>query len=110
MNNRIIIALKVILFICIFSIGFLSGMLFKSLNNLNGYDGLFLKDYNHTSAMKTAKTYDAFGNWVCINVDGMDYKRAVEVCSHEVGHEIFAEKCEKNPDLCFKIAEELDET
>jgi hypothetical protein len=40
----------------------------------------------------------------------MDYKRAVEVCSHEVGHEIFAEKCEKNPDLCFKIAEELDET
>jgi hypothetical protein len=32
----------------------------------------------------------------------MDYKRAVEVCSHEVGHEIFAEKCEKNIEKCIE--------
>jgi hypothetical protein len=40
------------------------------------------------------------GEWVHVNITDMPYKRALEVCSHEVGHEIFAEVCEKNMTKC----------
>ena len=43
------------------------------------------------------------GDWVCVNVEGMDFDRAVEVCKHEVGHEIFAEVCEANWSKCANI-------
>jgi hypothetical protein len=43
------------------------------------------------------------GDWVCVNIDNMKYERAVEVCKHEVGHEIFAEICEKNMSKCLEI-------
>ena len=38
----------------------------------------------------------------------IDYKRAVEICKHEVGHEMFARICEKNIELCFNIAKEIE--
>ena len=50
---------------------------------------------------------DITGDWVCVNIKDMSYERAFEVCSHEVGHEIFAEECEKNPKLCFDLLNEL---
>lgn len=46
-----------------------------------------------------------YGDWVCVNIQNMNYERAVEVCNHEVGHEIFAEECEKNMSKCFEVAE-----
>lgn len=46
-----------------------------------------------------------YGDWVCVNVQGITYQRAVEVCQHEVGHEIFAEICEKNITKCFEVVE-----
>jgi len=43
------------------------------------------------------------GSWVHVNINNITYARAVEVCKHEVGHEIFAEICEKNISKCLKI-------
>jgi len=37
---------------------------------------------------------DNGGDWVCVNVEDMSYERALDVCQHEVGHEIFAESLE----------------
>jgi len=36
------------------------------------------------------------GDWICINVEDMGYERALEVCRHEVFHEIWAECGESN--------------
>ena len=57
---------------------------------------------------KRIKSGEDEGDWVCVNVKDMTYERALEVCRHEVGHEIFAEECENNPELCFKLIEEFD--
>lgn len=45
------------------------------------------------------------GHWVCVNIEEVSYERAVEVCKHEVGHEIFAEECEKNMTKCLEVFE-----
>jgi len=67
------------------------------------FQGLRLANYNHTSALRRAMDYEPRGDWVCVNIKGIDYKRALEVCAHEVGHEIFAEKCEKNFTKCMEL-------
>ncbi|MFA6462370.1 MAG: hypothetical protein WCV90_08980 [Candidatus Woesearchaeota archaeon] len=43
------------------------------------------------------------GDWISINIEGMSFERAYEVCRHEVGHEIFAEVCEKNMTKCLEV-------
>ena len=48
------------------------------------------------------------GDWVCVNVESMSYQRALEVCAHEVGHELWAEICEKDDELCRKAQKMLD--
>ncbi len=42
-------------------------------------------------------------SWVCVNIKYMSYERAVEVCHHEVAHEIFAEECEDNITKCMEV-------
>lgn len=71
-------------------------------------DGLWLKNYNETEKDNITQERDPIGEWVCVNIRGMTYQRAVEVCNHEVGHEMFAEHCEKNIDNCFKTIESLN--
>lgn len=46
--------------------------------------------------------------WVCVNIQGMDYERCLEVVAHECGHSLFAKKCENNPELCFDLMKELE--
>lgn len=65
------------------------------------YDGLRLGGKDYFEVVNKTKEYDRLGDWVCVNVRDMDYKRALEVCSHEVGHEIFAEECEKDINKCL---------
>lgn len=48
----------------------------------------------------TTYPFNLYGDWVCVNVRGMSYERALRVCEHEVGHEIYAESCEKNFTKC----------
>lgn len=50
----------------------------------------------------------ATGGWVCVNVGVLDYEQAVNVCRHEVGHEMFAQLCEDDIDKCFDVVKELE--
>lgn len=93
----------IILFGLVFSLGYISNDLCKALNNDQQCEGLWIKGYDKKNALAVASSYDINGDWVCVNVNGMEYDRAVEVCQHEVGHEIFAEVCEKNMTKCLGI-------
>ena len=77
------------------------------------YVNLFDKDVSYMEKQfdgcwAKIKSGEDRGDWVCVNVKGMDYKRAVEVCQHEVGHEIFAEICEKDINKCFEVINNLE--
>ena len=85
-------------FILIFVLGVSIGYLY-SFTDGGPFDGYYFRDSSEPEFY--------MGDWVCVNVRGMSYERALDVCSHEVGHEIFAEICEDDIDKCFKIAEDL---
>jgi hypothetical protein len=96
--------LGTILIICFIGIGWLSNEFIDSYKTDREYNGLrFVSNNSHPDAITHAQKYDKYGDWVCINVKGMDYKLAVETCNHEVGHEIFAEYCGKNIDKCINL-------
>jgi len=105
MNKEIIFL--VVMFILIFSLGFFSFPLYQDYKNERTLNGLWLHNYNESDAKIKAQERDSLGDWVCVNIKGMEYDRAVEVCQHEVGHEIFAEICEKDMDKCFAVVEGL---
>ena len=74
--------------------------------NEGDYEGCWKKvkeDIVNKDGEKIGEKFNA--DWVCINVKGMSFERAVEVCQHEVGHEIFAEICEKNMTKCYEVQE-----
>jgi len=87
------------------ALGWLGNDMYKDWNKKRIYDGLYIMDVNRTTMLEVTSVYDRYGDWVCINVRGMDYKRAIEVCNHEVGHEIFAEIIEKHPEKIPKVME-----
>ena len=47
---------------------------------------------------------NATNEWVCVDITDLEFERAVELCQHEVGHEIFAEICEKDIEKCFNLS------
>ena len=106
--NKIDIMFIIISIVLIFSLGFFSNDLYRDLKNERTLDGLWLHNYNESEANEQAQEMDNFGEWVCVNINGMEYDRAVEVVKHEVGHEIFAEICEKDVDKCFAVVEEIE--
>ena len=71
---------------------------FTSKKQLEGLWIPYAEDYD--DALSTAKERDGYGDWVCINTEEMDYNRCVEVAQHECGHELWAEMCEKDNDIC----------
>lgn len=91
-----------------FVLGVISMKVYSDWNNRT-YDGLYFSgNYTHPQALEKAQTYDYSSDWICVNVYKMDYKRAVQVCSHEVGHELWAEICEYDDELCLKGQELLN--
>lgn len=84
-------------------VGWFGNDLYKAYTNQRILDGFYLRNYNQSDIKDTAYEMDRTGDWVCVNIRGMDYKRGLEVCNHEMGHEIFAEECEKNITKCFDI-------
>ena len=72
------------------------------------FDGFWIPERNYTEAQAFLKTKEPTGNWVCVNIKNMDYRKAVEICKHEVAHEIFARSCEKDVDKCFEVANESE--
>ena len=69
--------------------------------------GTLIRNANKSQVDDITQKKDPKGDWVCVNVKEIDYERAVEVCKHEVGHEIFAEICEDDIETCFKVVESM---
>jgi len=67
-----------------------SGLIGYELKSEDIRDVVSPKQYDGCWASIT----DGSGDWVCVNVEDMSYERALDVCQHEVGHEIFAESLE----------------
>ena len=88
-------------------LGWSGNELWKDYSNKRIINGLYLsKQNNWQEAMDSAQSLDEYGDFVCINTKGMDYKKIVDTCVHEASHEIFAEYCEKgNEEICFKWLE-----
>jgi hypothetical protein len=108
------VAVMMILLICGVGIGWLGNDIYeyKKTEGENQeierlYDGLRIEYKDYFEAKDIANNYDKNGDWVCVNVKGMSYERAVEVCQHEVGHEIFAEILEKHPEKINIIMEAI---
>lgn len=102
--------LKIVANILFIALGVLGTIAFFGIQDLKEQQGFldgirFVGEYNQMEALKFANSQDA-GDWVCVNVKGMKFDRAVEVCQHEVGHEIFAEVCEKDMDKCLGVLNE----
>jgi len=96
----------IILMICFVAIGIFGTLFYQEYTNKRTFDGLrFEANNSHPLAIQRANTYDNRGDWVCVNIKGMNFDRAIEVCSHEVGHEIFATICEKNITKCLEVME-----
>lgn len=111
--KRVIISLSIILFIIIgFIIGFFTNSVINEENvkceenYIKNLDGLLLRNYKEEDIKNYTNKVDKHGDWVCVNIRDMEIERALEVCRHEVGHEIFAEYCEQSNESfnkCMKI-------
>ena len=103
MNEKVRIT---ILLILIFCLGFTCCIVYKEIKQDRIIDGLrFAGNYSHPDALEHSKKYDKGGDWVCINVKGMEYDYAIKIIQHEVAHEIFAEECEDNIEKCMEVIE-----
>jgi hypothetical protein len=82
---------------------------FEKGNESITFQGWRIASTNKTDALRFASASEPRGDWICVNIDQMSYDRAVEVCKHEAAHELFAESCETNSELCNKTQELLSE-
>ena len=101
-----IIILEVIICISLFILGWFGNVVYHDLSNKRFLNGLhFDGNYTKSEAIQYSQSRDKIGDWVCINVKGMEYEEAIETCNHEVGHEIFAEFCDKEDNInkCMEI-------
>ena len=91
-------------------LGWFGNDLYKNYNNELQIKGLWFSNWNNITQVKDyAYSMDSSGEWVCINVNNkMDYEDIVNTCQHEAGHELFARKCQDNPEICFKLEKEIE--
>jgi len=102
--DKIEIILIGIIIVCLIGIGWMGNRVYEKLNHERKFDGLWLSDIqNKSTALEKVRGYDEYGNWVCVNIKGMEYTKAIEVCQHEVGHEMFAKECGKNMSKCLEV-------
>jgi hypothetical protein len=93
MRNKYWVFIEILGIIFLLVSSFILGWFVKPVSySEKKYDGCWYSVKNPTS----------LDDWVCVNIGDMSYERALEVCSHEVGHEIFAEECEKNITKCME--------
>ena len=95
----------ILLTICFLAIGFLGNEFYTNWNNEIQIKGLWFNNWNNLTQVKEkAYSMDSSGEWVCINVNSkMSYQDCIDTATHECSHELFARKCEDNPEVCFKI-------
>lgn len=99
-----------IYFFWVFLLGVFVGTVVVTFFYPNIVDGLWMNNRTPEQVKTIAYNQDPNGDWICINIRGMSWKRALEVCQHEIGHDMFHEKfaeiCEKDFDKCSKLLEE----
>lgn len=101
-SEFLVFAILALLFL---GIGWMSNDVYRNYTNQRDYDGLFIMNQERQQAMNTANEYDTLGDWVCINVNGMDFADVVRTCQHEAAHEVFAEVIEKHPEKIVEVLE-----
>lgn len=74
----------------------------------NTVQGLWLGNYNESRVDQVTTEKEPRGDWVCVNVRDMSFDRCKEVVQHECAHELWAEICEKDDELCTRGQELLD--
>ena len=102
-NKQVI--LTVIVLLLFGALGYVTSEIIHERSSNKLLDGIrFESDGNWSNALEHAYQQDR-GNWVCVNVKDMSYEKAVQVCDHEVGHEIFATYCGENNniDKCINL-------
>jgi len=101
----------IFLIVGLFAIGWCSNELYKAYKSERTVAGLWLNNYNYSSAMEKAYSLDNAGEWVCVNIDNtITYPEAYDTCVHECSHsaysEIFARQCENDFSKCKILIEE----
>ena len=43
------------------------------------------------------------GDWVCVNVRNITYERGLEICNHEMGHQLFKYECLDDMEKCMDV-------
>ena len=98
--------------ILIFILGIMANMLYIDVKNERFLNGIQISGANNTNeALEIAYERDSKGDWVCINVaydmkPELAYSTCVHECSHEAFSEIYAEKCESDPEKCLEVLNE----
>jgi len=95
------IVLIFVLVISLIGIGWAGNEVYKNVANKKILNGLNIRGSTFTGAQDLSRKMDSNGDWVCVNILGMDYRQAIETVNHEVGHEIFANECEDNIEECL---------
>lgn len=108
-NTKINSLVVFMLAVAMLVVGIATGMVYLDYT-YSKVDGLWIYNRNITTAADIMMKYNLRADWVCIDIKGMDYERAVDVCEHEVGHQIFHEMfaglCEKNFTACEEMIDE----
>lgn len=107
--KKILVLFGIIFILCSITMGWLLNDIYSYYIYQKEFNGLFLTNYNYSSARDKAYHLDQGGDWVCINVRGMNYNDCVEISQHECAHELFAELCETNSSICKTTQEIINE-
>jgi uncharacterized protein (DUF2164 family) len=81
-------------------------------NPFDDREGKVLGFYAHNWEDESIKNYVVEktpryrGDWVCIDVDYLDYEQAVEVIVHEVAHHYYRQECYNSSEGCFSLEDE----
>lgn len=76
---------------------------YQSINYQREYNGLWMEqNYTHAEALQKSNAYDTAGHWICVNIRGMNIEDMETTIKHEIGHELFAQSCEKNTTKCWE--------
>jgi len=51
-------------------------------------------------------SHNSSDEFICINIRDMTMEEALRTCKHEVGHELFAEVCERDWGACQRVIDE----
>ena len=99
-----------IVIMLLLAMGWVANEAYRSYNHIREYDGLSFSNAtgSHADILKSAHGYDAYGDWVCTNVNGMSYAECVMTSQHECAHEIFAEIIEEHPEKIQEVMEVVE--